>query len=240
MDADSPAIRSNRVAADSGGFRTRAAQLTIAGIRVVMMIAVLSAVTATFANTAENGPVNPFNFFGYFTIQSNLLGAAVFGVTAVVGFRGRPQGVPLQIARAAVTTYLLVVGLVYNTLLSGLAGGVDVSWANTVMHIVFPLYCLLDWLIVPDRSALPFRYLWAIEAYPVLWCAVILVRGATDGWVPYPFLAPSTGYGSVLLYVAAIAATFVLIGAAVLALSRLRLLRSVASGGGAQVSDVTG
>lgn len=226
MDADAPTVRPARETADSGSVRTRAAELAIAGIRSVVVIAVLSAVVATFASTAENGPVNPFNFFGYFTIQSNLLGAAVFGCTAVVGFLGRPQGMALHLARASITTYLLVVGLVYNTLLSGLAGGVDVGWANTVMHIVFPLYCLLDWLIVPDRSPLPFRFLWVLELYPVLWCAVILVRGATDGWVPYPFLAPSTGYASVLLYVAGIAVTFVVVGAAVFALSRLRLVRS--------------
>lgn len=222
MDAETPAVRPT----STGRVRTRAAELTTAGMRSVMVVAVLSAVCATFANTAANGPVNPFNFFGYFTIQSNLLGAVVLGCAAVVGFLDRQQNLVLQLARASITTYLIVVGLIYNTLLSGLAGGVDLGWANTIMHIVFPVYCLLDWLIVPDRSALPFRFLWVVELYPVLWCAIILVRGATDGWVPYPFLAPSTGYASVLLYVVGIAATFIVVGAAVFWASRLRLFRS--------------
>ena len=54
---------------------------------------------------------------------------------------------------------------------------------------------------------------------------MILIRGATDGWVPYPFLDPATGYGSVAAYSIAIAAFTVLFGLAVFALSRVRILR---------------
>jgi hypothetical protein len=211
----------------------------IAGMRSVLVVATLAAVFATFADTASRGPVNPFNFFGYFTIQSNLLGAFVLGAAAMAGVFGRPQNLILQLARASITTYLLVVALVYNTLLTGLGGGVELGWANTVMHVVFPLYCLLDWLLVPDRDTLSLRYLWVVELYPAAWCAVVLVRGAVDGWVPYPFLDPSDGYGSVLLYVAGIAATFILVGAVVFASSRLRLFDSGARVR-AQMGDVAG
>ena len=191
-----------------------------------MVCAAFAAVLATFSDSASRGPVNPFNFFGYFTIQSNLLGAVVLGVAAVVGLFGRRQGLVLQLARASITTYLLVVALVYNTLLAGL-GGAGVAWANTVMHVVFPLFCLLDWLLVPDREALRFRLLWVVELFPTAWCAVVLLRGALDGWVPYPFFDPANGYGSVLLYVVGIAATFIGVGAIVFAASRLRLFGSV-------------
>ncbi|GGF00700.1 Pr6Pr family membrane protein [Mycetocola zhadangensis] len=235
MDAEIPNGRPARSV--PGSARTRGAELAIAGIRLVLVLTTLAAVIVTFADTASRGPVNPFNFFGYFTIQSNLLGVAVLGVTAAWGALGRPQGLVLQLARASITTYLIVVALVYNTLLTGLSGGVDVAWANTVMHVVFPLYCLLDWLLVPDREALPFRFLWVVELYPIVWCGVILLRGATDGWVPYPFFDPSNGYGSVLLYVVGIAVTFILIGAAVFAASRLQLFGSRARLG-AQVGDV--
>jgi hypothetical protein len=205
----------------------------------MFVVATLVAVFSTFADTAERGPVNPFNFFGYFTIQSNLLGAAVLGAAAVTTLVGRSQGVVLQLARASITTYLVVVALVYNTLLSGLAGGVELVWANTIMHVLFPLYCLLDWVIVPDRTPLPFRLLWVVELYPIVWCAVVLLRGATDGWVPYPFFDPSSGYGTVLLYVLGIALTFIAVGAIVFAASRLRLFRSDTRLG-AQVGDVAG
>jgi hypothetical protein len=203
----------------------RAIELAVAVVRLAFVVATVAAVFATFAQTASHGPLNPFNFFGYFTIQSNLLGALVLGTTAVVGLLGLRQSLGLQLARASITTYLIAVALVYNTLLTGLAGGVDVAWANTVMHVVFPLYCLVDWLVVADRRALPFRLLWVVELYPAVWCIVVLLRGALDGWVPYPFFDPAQGYGTVTLYLVAIAIAFIAVGAAVFAASRLRVLR---------------
>lgn len=224
--------------AGPGRVSPRAAELAIAGIRLGMVGVALAAVIATFADSASRGPVNPLNFFGYFTIQSNLLGASVLGVAAVVGLRGRRQGRALQLARASITTYLLVVALVYNTLLTGL-GGAGVAWANTAMHVVFPLFCLLDWLLVPDRGALRFRWLWVVELYPAAWCAVVLLRGALDGWVPYPFFDPANGYDSVLLYVVGIAATFIGVGALVFAASRLRVF-AAGKRLAAQVGDIAG
>jgi len=194
----------------------------IAVLRVCAAALTLIAVAATFFSTASRATINPFNFFGFFTIQSNLLAAAALGATAALVLLGRTAPDWLVLARAATTAYMIVVGLVYNTLLAGLAGGVELPWANTVLHIVFPVYCLLDWALLADRGPLPWRRLWVVLVYPVLWCAVVLVRGATDGWVPYPFLNPVTGYPSVLFYVLLIAVTVITAGAAVFGLSRLR------------------
>ncbi|WKK71920.1 Pr6Pr family membrane protein [Rathayibacter oskolensis] len=134
-------------------------------------------------------------------------------------------GRSLAIARGAATGYIVVVGIVYNTLLEGLAGGVALPWANTVMHLLFPIYGLLDWILFADRPALPRRRLWIVIVYPIVWLVVVLVRGATDGWVPYPFLDPANGYGTVAVYVVIIAVAFLLSGALVWALSRVRVLR---------------
>jgi hypothetical protein len=101
---------------------------------------------------------------------------------------------------------------------------VALPWANTVLHVVLPIYCLVDWLLVADRGAQPWRWLWLVLVYPVLWTTVVLLRGATDGWVPYPFLSPTAGYGTVFVYVLLIAVAFVAAGAAVFGLSRLRLI----------------
>lgn len=194
----------------------------LAVLRLIAALLTGVAVTATFLTSAERGTVNPFNFFGFFTIQSNIFAAAVLVGVAVLGLLGRRPPPWLDLARAATTAYMIVVGIVYNTLLTGLTGGVALPWANTVLHVVFPIYCLLDWLLFADRDAQPWRLLWAVLIYPVLWTAVVLLRGATDGWVPYPFLSPTTGYGSVLIYVLLIAVAFIASGAAVFGLSRLR------------------
>jgi len=196
----------------------------VAVLRLIAALLTIVAVTATFFSSAERGTVNPFNFFGFFTIQSNLFAAAVLGGTGVLVLLGRRPPVWLETARAAITAYMIVVGIVYNTLLTTVSGGVALPWANTVLHVILPIYCLVDWLLVADRAAQPWRQLWLVLVYPVLWTTVVLLRGATDGWVPYPFLNPTTGYGSVFVYVLLIAVAFIIAGAAVFGLSRLRLI----------------
>ncbi|SMH32279.1 FAR-17a/AIG1-like protein [Rathayibacter oskolensis] len=197
-------------------------RMGITAVRIVVALTVLAAVVATAVDTASRTPLVPVNFFGFFTIQGNILLAVTLLITALAGRRAGPV---LALVRGATTSYIVVVGLVYNTLLVGLAGGVALPWANTVMHLLFPVYGLLDWLLVADRPPLPWRRLWIVLVYPVLWLVVVLIRGATDGWVPYPFLDPATGYGTVAVYVVIIAIAFLLSGALVWALSRVRVLR---------------
>ncbi|MGB3909774.1 MAG: Pr6Pr family membrane protein [Pseudolysinimonas sp.] len=76
-----------------------------------------------------------------------------------------------------------------------------------------------------SRGALPWKRLWVVLTYPVLWIIVVLIRGATDGWVPYPFLDPATGYGSVAIYSIVIFVATIIVGAVVFGLSRLRIIK---------------
>jgi hypothetical protein len=194
--------------------------LIVKSMRLLVAAAIIIAVAATFVDTATRVPINPFNFFGYFTIQSNLIIAAVYLVT--VTRSGSDRGGWLALARACATTYLIVVGIVYVVLLAplGAAGGVPLPWANFILHILVPLYAVADWVLVGDRGRVAFRNLWVAALYPLLWCGVVLVRGATDGWVPYPFLDPAGGYAGVVFYVLIIAAVVVAIGALVFWASR--------------------
>ena len=59
----------------------------------------------------------------------------------------------------------------------------------------------------------------------MVWVVVVLLRGATDGWVQYPFLNPSTEYGSVFAYVLAIAVLTLVTAAIVWTLSRLKIVK---------------
>lgn len=187
---------------------------------MLVAAAIVVAVVATTIDTASRVSINPFNFFGYFTIQSNLIIAAVYGLTALS--RENRDSRWLTLARACATTYLIVVGIVYALLLAplGAAGGVPLPWANFILHILVPIYAVADWVLVGDRIRVSFRYLWVPAVYPLLWCGVVLVRGATDGWVPYPFLDPANGYPTVLLYVLVIAVVVVAVAVLVYWASR--------------------
>ncbi|WP_105032023.1 Pr6Pr family membrane protein [Arthrobacter ruber] len=199
-------------------------------VRGAVAVVVLVAVAATFFDTASRGPVNPFNFFGFFTMQSNIAAALVLLLTAALQLRGSAGPEWLTPLRAVVTTYMLVVGVVYNLLLAGLAGGVELPWANWVLHVAFPIYAVVDWVVTSDRRRLSYRVIRLIVAYPVVWILVVLLRGATDGWVPYPFLDPASGYASVLLYVVGIAVAIAGFGALVILISRSTAVGGLVAG----------
>ena len=80
-------------------------------------------------------------------------------------------------------------------------------------------------MLFADRKTLPYNRLWLVVIYSIVWLVVTLIHGATDGWVPYPFLDPATGCGSVTVYCVAIAAFTLLFVLAVFALDRVRILK---------------
>jgi hypothetical protein len=202
-------------------------KIFVAILRLAVAAGVATAIVETFFDTASRATINPFNFFGFFTMQSNIFAGAVMAVVAVTVLVGRKQSKNLELARACGTTYIALVGIVYNTLLTGLEGGVSLEWANWVLHVAFPIYAVLDWVLFSDRTAQPWKRFWLVLVYPIVWLIVVLARGATDGWVPYPFLSPAQdgGYATVAIYCVVIALGFAAVGAAVWAISRVRLLK---------------
>jgi hypothetical protein len=180
---------------------TAVIRLAIAALVVVAVVATLIAAV----------PINVFNFFGYFTVQSNVLGAVVAVIGAVRLLRGASRSTTWTVVHWAASSYLAVVGVVYWAILAplGAAGGVAVPWANIVLHGVTPVLAIVDLLLSPDRDRPPLRALPAVLVYPLVWTVVVLIRGATDGWVPYPFLDPSQGYGVVAAWAVLVAGVFV-------------------------------
>ena len=189
-----------------------------AALRLVVAALVVAAIVATLAAV---WPVRPLDFFGYFTVQGNAIGAAVAVVGAVRLLRGTAPTTAWVVVRWCTATYLVVVGVVFWALLAPLnaTGGIPVPWANIVLHALMPLAAFIDLLLAPDRLRPPLRLLPVVLIYPLIWTAVVLVRGATDGWVPYPFLSPAQGYGVVAAWSILVAGVFT--GAA--ALLRLAL-----------------
>lgn len=185
--------------------------MPVAVLRVLVALLMLAAVGWSALTAVDFVFVD---FFGYFTNQSNLLGAAVLLVGAVRLLRGVPPTTAWSVVRWTTTTCLVIVGVVYWTLLAPLQTPAGItSWTNLVVHGVGPAAVLVDWLAVRDRVAIPLRLLPVVLIYPLVWTAVALVRGATDGWVPYPFLDPAQGYGVVGAWVAVIAGAFALVAA---------------------------
>jgi hypothetical protein len=173
----------------------------------------LAAIGYQLLELAARGTLNPVNFLSYFTIQSNLIGVAALFAAAATGAR-RPPWVDLL--RGGAVVYLTVTLVVFALLLSGTDVDTAIPWVNAVVHQVFPIVVIADWLIDPPSTAIPFRRSLVWLVYPLGWVGYTLARGAITGWYPYPFLDPAGGgYPAVVASVIVILAFGVVLCAAV-------------------------
>jgi hypothetical protein len=224
--------------------RTPAWAHTWTALRAAMALLILAAIVTQAERTTQLAVAGGrdlgrtlVNFFSFFTILSNV-GSTVVLAWAAIWFwmRGRDaswEPRALGLALASVSTYMIVTGAVYNTLLRGieLAPGTTVFWTNEVLHVIGPVFLLLDVFVGPRRRCLGWRAIAVVLIFPLVWVAYTLVRGelvvnpvtGERWWYPYPFLNPHlSGYPSVWLYVVGIAVVLGVVGAGVVWVSRRR------------------
>lgn len=165
--------------------------------------------------TADNEslPIRLGRLISFFTIQSNLIVAIVSW--SLVRDPAR-DGRGWRVARLAAVVCITVTGVVYVTVLRGLAVLTPAGQvADTGLHYVTPALVLLGWLLFGPRPRIDVRSIAVALIFPVGWLAFTLARGAATGWYPYPFVdADAEGY-------AAVAVNCVFVTATVLAVSGL-------------------
>ena len=136
-------------------------------VRTASVVAVVVAMAVQAVVLANNGAFDPTRFFAYFTIQSNLVGVAAFAL--VLANRDRPRSRALESFRGAATSYLTVVFFVVIVLLSNVDVGLQLVWVDFVLHKLFPLIVVLDWIIDPPTVRLNARDALAWLVYPLIW-----------------------------------------------------------------------
>ena len=188
--------------------------------RIVVGASVIAVLLYAYALRIAVGDASPFDYFGYFTNQTSLIAALVLIGSGALVTTGRSVPSWFALLRGIVTAYLLVVGVIYNVLVPGT--GSAPPWVSVLLHVVFPLLVALDWLLVGDRPRLPWSRLWMLVPYPLIWLGVVLWRGVTDGWVPYGFLLPERGLGSLMFHVLGLLVAVLLAGVLVWTASRFR------------------
>ncbi|WP_417724485.1 Pr6Pr family membrane protein [Salipiger sp.] len=149
----------------------------------------------------------------YFTILTNTLVAATFAAVAT----GRRPG---AVWSAAITLWIVLVGVVYHALLARELSGHG-ALADAALHTGVPLAVTLWWLrFAPKAGLSPHHAVWWL-LWPAAYVGYALIRGAVDGRHPYYFLDPGrSGWDGVGLWVLALGAAFLAGGLAVVALAR--------------------
>jgi hypothetical protein len=160
--------------------------------KIVFGLLGLSAIVTEIVVTLWRGTFMPGNFFSYFTIQSNIFAALVLLFSSYALAKGKHSR-RLSAIRGAATLYMVITGLVFAILLSGLKGVhfTAVPRDNIILHYIMPVAVLLDWLIDAVPKRLSFRRGLSWIVYPLVYVAYTLWRGSIAHWYPYPFLNPS-------------------------------------------------
>jgi hypothetical protein len=185
------------------------------------MVIVLAAIVAQAMTLANANTFNATRFFAYFTIQSNLVGVAAFAWLVINGSKPRSRG--LELLRGAAAVYLSITFFVVIFLLSGVDVQLQLGWVDFALHKLFPVIIVLDWIVDPPAIRLTNRDIGVWLVYPIIWTVLTIIRGALDGWYPYPFLDPAHGgYGQVAVTVVAVVIGFVVISAVVVWIGNVR------------------
>ncbi|WP_291055451.1 Pr6Pr family membrane protein [Herbiconiux sp.] len=200
----------------------------VGAVRLLVGVGLLVTIVIQIADRVVNDAFDPWEYFSYFTIETSLMNIVVLVAGGLMALRMPVDTVLYTTVRMAVLTYAIVTAGVYNLLLRNVpyeGGYPGLAWPNEVIHVVVPAVLLLDWLLSPGRPALRWKALGIVAIYPVAWLAYTLIRGAASGGAiyPYPFLDPATaGWGSVLVYIVALTAVLLALGALAIAYGRAR------------------
>ncbi|MGD8196141.1 Pr6Pr family membrane protein [Herbiconiux sp. P18] len=134
------------------------------------------------------------NYFLYFTFQSNLVNIGVLIASSLLALR-RPGrgGAVFSTFRGIVTTYVIVSGIVFGTIVSQASSHqyrIEVPWSSQLLHFWIPSLLILDWIVGVGRPRLLWRTVPISLGFPIVWGVFTLIRGSIVGWYPYFFLDP--------------------------------------------------
>jgi len=194
---------------------------------VALAALIAAALVAQFLDVLSRD-VSVVSFLSFFTIQSNVFGMVVL---AWLGLRHPPPAHRIDQVRGAAVVYLTITGVVYALLLSDDPAAVETTlpWVNTVLHQVAPVLIVVDWLVDPPSARIAGREAAWWFAYPIVWIAYTMVRGAIVDWYPYPFLDPRReGWASVVTTSVAITVGFGIVIALVAWIGNVRTRRVAA------------
>lgn len=167
-------------------------------------------------------------YLGFYTILTNLLVAAALAAMAAGPGRGRfIRFLQRPGVQTAIAMSIIIVTLIYNLMLRQLwhpHGWLLLS--DVIVHDLMPVLYLLHWWLVVPKQALRWTQALVWQSYPAAYFFYVLLRGAANGWYPYPFLdVPALGYGLVLVNALVVLLAFIVVALLLIALGRWQARR---------------
>ena len=202
---------------------------SMGGLRLITGLGLIGSVIWQVTDRTLNNNFRPFEYFAYFSIITAIFAGALLLVVGVRALRNLEEGKRLEIAKLSLTVAMVVVGVVYHALLSGVANDVrdgDYVWPvfpNEFIHTYAPILIVLEYLISQKAFNIRLRAALWVAVFPLVWLVFSVIRGSITNWWPYWFINPNgeAGLVGMISYIGAITAFFLTLGFIVLGVKKL-------------------
>ena len=163
-------------------------------------------------------------FLIFFTILTNLLVAISLTSILVAPQSKWGQFFSKSTTLTAIALYIFIVGLVYNIILRNIWEPVGLQkWVDEGLHVVVPLLFIFFWLFFVPTGNLKWRHAFSWLIYPAVYLIYALLRGAMEGFYPYPFIdASQLGYAQVLMNATGLLLVFIIGGFLFIGVDKLK------------------
>jgi hypothetical protein len=135
-------------------------------------------------------------YFTYFTILTNILAAVTYTSVWINPATGWLKRFVTPSRISAVTVYMTVVGIIYNTILRNLRTLYGAEFiVNEFLHVILPISILFFWIVFVHKSELKWKMALTWLVYPFGYILLVMLVGSQTGFYPYPFAdAGKLGY----------------------------------------------
>ena len=172
-------------------------------LRLATALALALSVVWQVTDRLINNVFRPGEYFAYFTIQTSIIAAVVLAAAGVRELQGKADTKVLNLSKLSVSTYAIVVAVVYNALLRGtpvLEGDPDYGYnwpvlPNEILHVWAPIFIVLDFALTKKATQLKFKQIFWVLVFPMAWLTFTIIRGLITDWWAYWFLDPNLEAG---------------------------------------------
>jgi hypothetical protein len=206
----------------------RAVAALLAAVGWLALVLQLGIMLRNAANAGTSLLAAVGSFLSFFTVLSNLLVAAALAATVPAAPPRAFRQLVEPSGATALAGYITVVGVVYSLVLRQLWHPTGAQLvADILLHDVMPLAYVIYWLALVPKGRLRWRDVWPWLAFPAVYTAASLARGALIHVYPYPFIDVSAlGYQRVLGNMVLLFAGFLVLGLMFVAIDRAMRRRS--------------
>ncbi|WP_339921813.1 Pr6Pr family membrane protein [uncultured Cyclobacterium sp.] len=204
----------------------------------IVWFAVLAQLYLIIQHRQESVIETLIRFISFFTILTNTLVAMYF--TAIIF---KLKAYPFSIlsskgALTAITTFILIVGLVYQLVLRSIWQPSGLQYlVDELLHTFVPIYVFIYWCFKVDKLSIQPKNLIPWLLYPLFYLIFILARGYFSEFYPYPFLdVHEIGLFKALLNIGLIIVVTMLLFGVLMFLGKLIIRQRIRNGASNQLS----